>query len=125
MAESKMYKVRILVNREHPAENTLVWIHLAPVRKSIWPKVKDICKKVMCMGFKIFLSMAITHQVGSWAIAFAYNERGYLAYGGEYLFIGAVFFTTFRIIGLIIRLKNALSNGKGHQNGLQGNQGIY
>lgn len=106
MYESKVYEVRILVEREHHTENPKVRIYLSPVRQSIWPKVKKICKWVIHMAIRIFISVIITFPFGVWSVRAAYLERGYVAYGGEYLFIAAIFFAIFKISGLITRLKN-------------------
>lgn len=110
MRESKVYKVQLLVEREHPADDPKVRIYLSLVRESfwkdaIWPKIKDGCRWAIHMIFRILLSTAVTLLFGAWAIHIAYLERGYLAYGGECLLIIVVFLATFEVLGLIRRKK--------------------
>lgn len=110
MSESKVYKVQLLVEREHPADNPKVRIYLSLVRENIWkdaiwPKIKDCCKWVIHMIFKILLSAAITQLFGEWALYIAYLERGYVAYGGECLLVIVVFLATFEGLGLLKRKK--------------------
>lgn len=105
MRESKVYKVQLLVEREHPADNPKVRIYLSLVRESfwkdaVWSKIKGCCKWVIHMIFRIFISLVITLPFGIWAINDAYLERGYLAYGGEYLFIIVVFLAVYNILRL-------------------------
>lgn len=40
-------------------------------------------------------AMAVTIFAGSWAVRYAYDNRGYFAAGGEYLFIPFVFLGTY------------------------------
>lgn len=40
-------------------------------------------------------AMAVTNFAGNWAVRYAYENRGYLAAGGEYLFIPVVFLSAY------------------------------
>lgn len=110
MDERKVYKVQLLVEREHPTDNPKVRIYLSLVRENfwkdaIWPKIKGGCKWAIHMIFRILLSAVVTLLFGAWATHIAYLERGYVAYGGECLLTIVVFLATFEVLGLIKRKK--------------------
>lgn len=44
--------------------------------------------------------LAVTYMVSKWAIHFAYQERGYNAVGGEYLFIPMAAWVAYKLINL-------------------------
>lgn len=49
-------------------------------------------------------ALAAACLAGKWAICYAYEERGYMAAGGEYFFIIAVFAGTYKIMVLLFRI---------------------
>lgn len=53
---------------------------------------------VTVFALELFYSISVTYFIGEWAIDFAYAERGYKAYGGEYLLILFCFVISFRTI---------------------------
>lgn len=60
--------------------------------------MKKLLYSVLLMMLEMYYSLSLTYFVGKWAIAYAYRERGYEAYGGEYLLILLTFFTSFYFI---------------------------
>lgn len=50
-----------------------------------------IVHKAISLMIEFFYSFVASYLVGSWAIEYAYNERGYFAVGGEYMLIGMTF----------------------------------
>lgn len=60
--------------------------------------IKAILEAVIVFVLELFYSLSVTYFVGRWAIAYAYTERGYEAYGGEYLLILFCFITNFYMI---------------------------
>lgn len=45
-------------------------------------------------------TLAVTYMVWKWASYFAYLERGYDAFGGEYLLIPAVAWATYKAVNV-------------------------
>jgi hypothetical protein len=84
------------VEHQYLTEDSKVRIYLSVVRGQ---EKETIAEKVVVTALKLFYSLAITYFVGKWAIAAAYAERGYKAYGGEYLLILFTFVAFYYIIG--------------------------
>lgn len=101
MRESKMYHLSFALERKRNSKDTKDGLYMPEVRKGF--KVKRFCNKVIFLIFKILVSTAITFPCAIWAIEYAYIERGYKAYGGEYLFIAMVFYITFSLLGVFLR----------------------
>jgi len=98
MVESKMYKVPIIVERKYVTEDSEVRIYLSQMRSEKKPPKKKIKDKIVALVLELFYTGTITYLVGDWAIGFAYKERGYFAYGSEYLLIVLTFLISFRTI---------------------------
>lgn len=98
MVESKMYKMPIVVERKYVTEDSEVRIYLSQVRSERKPPRKKITDKIVALVLELFYAGTITYLVGNWAIGFAYKERGYFAYGSEYLLIALTFLISFRTI---------------------------
>lgn len=45
-------------------------------------------------------TVGIAYMIGTWAIKFAYLERGYRAIGGEYLLIPMVAWVAYKVINI-------------------------
>lgn len=48
-------------------------------------------KRLIRQLMQAAMAMAVTFQAGNWAVRYAYENRGYEAAGGEYLFIPIVY----------------------------------
>lgn len=60
--------------------------------------IKVVGEYAMLLALELFYSLSVTYFVGKWAIAYAYAERGYKAYGCEYLLIALTFVGSFYTI---------------------------
>lgn len=61
-------------------------------------KEGTIAQKAGMVLLELFYSAAATYFIGRGAVAFAYEERGYQAYGGEYLVIMLTFMISYYVI---------------------------
>lgn len=94
MHDSKMCGMPAVLEREYLTEDSKVRVYLSLVQGK---KKETITDKAIVIVLELFYSMAVTYFIGSWAIAWAYAERGYKAYGGEYLLIVMIFLLSFHI----------------------------
>lgn len=97
MSERKMHKMLLVVEHKYLTEDSEVRIYLSKVQESRWPKIKRFYKKALYTIIRILVSVIITLLFKVWVIEYAYNERGYKAYGGEYLLIMWVFIIAYWI----------------------------
>ena len=94
MSECKMYRLSAGVEHQYLTEDSKVRVYLSEMR-SEEKKRKTILDKAITIGLELFYSFAVSYFIGSWAIDYAYKERGYFAIGGEYLLIGMTFAMSF------------------------------
>lgn len=105
MRESKMYKMQLIVEHKYITEDSETRIYLSKVRESKWPAVKRICKKLISTIHQLLLAAIVTLPFGIWSIRYAYHERGYKAYGGEYLFMVLVYYMTLKVLNILFERK--------------------
>lgn len=98
----KMRKVLFIVECECISEDSKVRVYLSQVRQIRPPAVKDSSKKASMVIAKLALSAALTAPAAAWAVVYAFLERGYMAYGGECLFIVAAFMGVYWALGSFI-----------------------
>ncbi len=55
-------------------------------------------REIMRCVLSVAYTLAITFMIGTWAVRYAYLERGYIAVGGEYAFIFAAAWTAWLLI---------------------------
>lgn len=79
-------------------------IYIMLTEEKIELDIAKIFSKVYAYVTKICISLFITDLVTQYLIAVAYAERGYKAVGGEYMMIPVVFFVTYKLIGLVMKL---------------------
>lgn len=92
MRECKVYKVREGMECQCIAEDSEVRLYLSPMRNRGTENREDSSiEKAAVMFINIFFAFSVAYFASLWAIPVAYMERGYKAYGGEWLFIMAVF----------------------------------
>lgn len=65
--------------------------YICPKCEAKRKKRQTILDKAITLGLELFYSFAVSYFVGTWAIDYAYKERGYFAIGGEYMLIGMTF----------------------------------
>lgn len=68
-------------------------------RKSEIRQSECFQKKAAVTIARLILSGALTAPFAAWSIIYAFLERGYRAYGGEYLFIIMVFLAVYWALG--------------------------
>ncbi|MCD8150549.1 MAG: hypothetical protein LUE92_13535 [Clostridiales bacterium] len=95
MHDSKVRRMSVDMECEYLTEDSKVRVYLSPVRGET---KETVAEKAVVIALELFYSLAVTYFIGSWAIAAAYAERGYKAYGGEYLLIIFVFGLSFHFI---------------------------
>lgn len=95
MHDSKVRRMSVDMECEYLTEDSKVRVYLSPVRGE---KKETVVEKAVVIALELFYSLAVTYFIGSWAIAAAYAERDYKAYGGEYLLIIFVFGLSFHFI---------------------------
>lgn len=92
MSERKVYRLSADMEHQCITEDSKVRVYLSEVRSEEKKRTrKTLFDKAMIVILELFYSLTITYFAGSWAIDYAYRERGYRAVGGEYLFILMVF----------------------------------
>ena len=86
MSERKMYRLSVSTEHQYLTEDSKVRVYLSEVR-SEKKKRQTAFDKAITFGLELFYSFAVSYFVGTWAINYAYKERGYFAIGGEYILI--------------------------------------
>lgn len=94
MSERKMYRLSTGLEHQYLTEDSKVRVYLSEVRIQE-EKRKTTFEKVILFGLELFYSFSVSYFAGEWAVNYAYMDRGYLAYGSEYLFTGLVFAISF------------------------------
>lgn len=97
-----MYKVLLVVECEYISEDSKDRLYLSQVQEVRNPAVRMRSKKASVIAAKLILSGALTAPPAAWSVIYAFLERGYKAYGGEYLFIIMVFLAIYWALGKFI-----------------------
>ena len=95
-----------VVECEYISENSRDRLYLSQVQKIRNPAARLFQKKAAVVAAKLILSVALTVPAASCAVIAAYLERGYMAYGGEYLFILMVFRAVYWALGKFLPDEN-------------------
>lgn len=108
MSDIKVHYVFIVLERKHISQDSKGRVRLPQLRKILEVKkikkaFKRFFRKVMILAFKLLASAAITLPFAIWAIEDAYIERGYKAYGGEYLFIAMFFYLVYHAVFFLLK----------------------
>ncbi len=103
--EGKVYEVWFIMECQCIEEDSSNWLFLSKVRKAWQTKAKRVLKKAaefMAMtGCRIAGSALLTGMYAVWSAEQAFFQRGYKAYGGEFLAIPFVFWWTYAGLGWI------------------------
>lgn len=95
------YKVWIAM--ENRCFGSIAKAHLSKLKKGI-PVVKQrILKTRWYPVLKFFGITGLTYLYSVWAIRQAFIQRGYRAYGGEYLMIPIIFYGIYKVLDTIER----------------------
>lgn len=65
-------------------------------------------RKVIRGMVSMLYALAVTSMIGAWAVKYAFMERGYMAIGGEYLFIPLVAWGAYEVMDIFL---NELEGG--------------
>lgn len=85
-------------------EGSVTQIYLLAVREEKDITTKDsVLDRVVLLVIKIFFSYSVAYFVSLWAIKAAYEQRGYEAYGGEYILILAAFVIAYETLSLFFK----------------------
>lgn len=96
MSEYKVYKMDNNLEWYYITKGAEVHLFMAPARNKA---IKDsIFERIVLLIIKMFFAYSVSYFVSIWAIQEAYNERGYKAYGGEYILIMAAFGLAYGLI---------------------------
>lgn len=109
VAQADVCKVRrmlFVVECEYISENSRDRLYLSQVQEIRNPAARLFQKKAAVVAAKLILSVALTVPAASCAVIAAYLERGYMAYGGEYLFILMVFRAVYWALGKFLPDEN-------------------
>ena len=90
-----MCKVLLVVECEYISEDSKGRLYLSQVQEVRNPAVRMRSKKASVITAKLILSGVLTAPPAAWSVIYAFLERGYKAYGGEYLFIIMVFLAVY------------------------------
>lgn len=98
----KVHKMLLVVECEYISENSRGRLYLSQVQEVRNPAVRMRSKNASVIAAKLILSGALTAPPAAWSVIYAFLERGYKAYGGEYLFIIMVFLAIYWALGKFI-----------------------
>lgn len=100
--ERNMCKVLLVVECEYISEGSKGRLYLSQVQEVRNPAARMHSKKASVIMAKLILSGVLTAPPAAWSVIYAFLERGYKAYGGEYLFIIMVFLAVYWALGKFI-----------------------
>lgn len=93
MSESKVCKVQSELEYQYLTEDSKVRVYLSPVRRE---KQKDSVAEIITVGIiEFFFALSAAYFTAMQTIPYAYQKRGYKAYGGEYILVGIVFLLSY------------------------------
>lgn len=98
----KVHKVLLIMECECISEDPENRIYLSHVREVRGPEAGMHAKKAARVAARLILSSVLTAPPAAWSIIYAFLERGYKAYGGEYLFIIMAFLAVYWALGKFI-----------------------
>lgn len=104
--ECKVRKMWIILECQYITEDSEVGVYLPAVQKIKKPEPESFFRKAFLVVLRLALSALLTFPYAVWSIEYAFLQRGYKAYGGEYLFIPFVFYVIFLILGVFAKLGN-------------------
>lgn len=91
---------KLWIVREHPCftEDSKVKVYLFKQNRK--PVINGFFKKTMKFMLQLLGAATVTYLFSLWIIGQAFRERGYIAYGGEYILIAFVFFATYKLMNI-------------------------
>ena len=104
--EGKVCQVWPVLECEYFTEAPEIGLYMPEVWKNecktaAWRKVRCFLKKAVMFTARLSGAAALTCLYSMKAIESAFQHRGYVAYGGEYLMIPFVFYGVFKVLGIV------------------------
>ena len=88
-----------LLKYQYLTNDSEVRIYLSAERK----EEDSIPERIVIFTLKIFFAYSVSYFSSLLIIPFAYQERGYKAYGGEYILLLAIFIAAYKIISIFFK----------------------
>lgn len=102
--EGAVRKVWIIMECRCITEDSQVRVYLSEVRGARWKSFGRFLKKAAHILFRPVGSVGLTYLYAIWAAERAFIQRGYVAYGGEYMVIPFIFYGLYKGLGAIEKL---------------------
>lgn len=104
--EGKVCQVWLVMECEYSTEAPEIGLYMPEVWKNecktaAWRKVRCFLKKAVMFTVRLSGAAALTYLYSMKAIESAFLQRGYAAYGGEYLMIPFAFYAIFKVLGIV------------------------
>lgn len=90
------YKMRCL---KYLTKDSEVHIYLSTKRK----EADSVPERIVIFTLKMFFAYSVSYFSSLLIIPFAYQQRGYKAYGGEYILLFAIFIAAYKIISIFFK----------------------
>lgn len=97
--EGSVCKVWFIVEYKRAAADSKAGLYLPKMCKAGWPAARRLLGKTAAVGARVLAAAGVTYLCTAWSIEQAFLQRGYKAYGGEYLIIPFVFYGTYKAAG--------------------------
>lgn len=97
--ESEVCEMWFVMEGQCATEDSKIWLYLSHMWKNKWPVVREFLKRAAIPVFRLLGTAGLTYLYLVWAIEQAFLERGYKAYGGEYLIVPFVFYGIYGVMG--------------------------
>ncbi len=99
--KGRSIRVWIIIEYPYVTGNFKVWIYFPQIRKSKQQITKRFLKKVAPYIYRLFGAVGLTYLYLIWVTEQALIQRGYKAYGGEYIIVPFVFYGFYKILGIV------------------------
>lgn len=104
----RVHDFSILVERTYLTSDSDITLYLLRVHPEsrkikILKRVRKKIRKAKSLLIRLSISFIIAVLAGILLIPAVEAQRGYVAYGGEYLFIGLIFWVTFKFSDLVLK----------------------
>ena len=91
MRERKVYQMRKGLEHQCVAEDSKIRLYLSLVQGEVEEREDNAFEKAEVTVISLFFGFSVAYFTSLWVVPMAYAERGYQAYGGEYLVIVIAF----------------------------------
>lgn len=110
MVKHRAYKLKNEMKGDFITKDSEARLYLLLIQDE--PAKDRVYESIILFIIKMFFAFSVSYFTAIWAIQEAYNERGYEAYGGEYLLIIAVFIFAYKAINIFFKHFRRGQSGK-------------